>query len=63
MMQSSKPKDCDSIVSTVDSMPTVTCKSKNREKMTTEIISKGRAEKIYNCFFNKMNPMENTYYT
>ena len=31
MIQSFKPKDCDSIISIVDSMPIVTCKGKNRE--------------------------------
>lgn len=42
MIQSFKPKDCDSIISIVDSMPIVTCKGKNREgKVATEITSKG----------------------
>ena len=42
MIQSFRPKDCDSLVSIVDSMPIVTCKGKNREgKVATEITSKG----------------------
>lgn len=42
MIQSFKPKDCDSLISIVDSMPIVTCKGKNREgKVATEITSKG----------------------
>ncbi|MFR3331768.1 MAG: transposase [Odoribacter splanchnicus] len=42
MIQSFKPKDCDSIISIVDSMPIVTCKGKNRKgKVATEITSKG----------------------
>lgn len=42
MIQSFKPKDCDSIISIVDSMPIVTCKGKNQEgKVATEITSKG----------------------
>ena len=42
MIQSFKPKDCDSVISIVDSMPIVTCKGKNREgKVATEITSKG----------------------
>ena len=32
MIQSFKPKDCDSIISIVDSMPIVTCKGKNRRE-------------------------------
>lgn len=40
MIQSFKPKDCDSLISIVDSMPIVTCKGKNR-KVATEITSKG----------------------
>lgn len=39
MIQSFKPKDCDSLISIVDSMPIVTCKGKNR-KVATEITSK-----------------------
>ena len=39
MTQSFKPKDCDSLISIVDSMPIVTCKGKNR-KVATEITSK-----------------------
>lgn len=42
MIQSFKSKDCDSLISIVDSMPIVTCKGKNREgKVATEITSKG----------------------
>ena len=42
MIQSFKPKDCNSLISIVDSMPIVTCKGKNREgKVATEITSKG----------------------
>lgn len=40
MIQSFKPKDCDPLISIVDSMPIVTCKEKNR-KVATEITSKG----------------------
>ena len=40
MIQSFKPKDCDSLISIVDSMPIVTCKGKNR-KVATEITLKG----------------------
>lgn len=40
MIQSFKPKDCDPLISIVDSMPIVTCKGKNR-KVATEITSKG----------------------
>ena len=42
MIQPFKPKDCDPLISIVDSMPIVTCKGKNRErKVATEITSKG----------------------
>ena len=42
MIQSFRPKDCDSLISIVDSMPIVTCKGKNRKgKVATEITSKG----------------------
>ncbi len=42
MIQSFRPKDCDSFISIVDSMPIVTSKGKNRKgKMATEITSKG----------------------
>lgn len=42
MIQSFSPKDCDSLISIVDSMPIVTCKRKKREgKVAAEIISKG----------------------
>lgn len=42
MIQSISPKDCDSLLSIVDSMPVVICKGKNREgKGATEITSKG----------------------
>lgn len=42
MIQSFKPKDCDSLISIVDSMPIVTCKGKNRKgKVATEITSNG----------------------
>lgn len=42
MIQSFKPKDFDSLISIVDSIPIVTCKGKNREgKVATEITSKG----------------------
>lgn len=42
MIQSFKPKDCDPLISIVDSMPIVTCKGKNRKgKVATEITSKG----------------------
>lgn len=42
MIQSFKPKYCDSLISIVDSMPIVTCKGKNREgKVAMEITSKG----------------------
>ena len=40
MIQSFKSKDCDSLISIVDSMPIVTCKGKNREgTVSTEITS------------------------
>ena len=35
MIQSFKPKDCDSLISIVDSMPIVTCKGKNRERKSS----------------------------
>ena len=42
MIQSFKPKDCDPLISIVDSMPIVTSKGKNRKgKVATEITSKG----------------------
>ncbi len=42
MIQSFKPKNCDSLISIVDSMLIVTCKGKNRKgKVVTEITSKG----------------------
>ena len=42
MIQSFKPKDCDSVVSIVDSMPVVTRKGRNRKgRVATEITSKG----------------------
>ncbi len=42
MIQSFRPKDCDSLISIVDSMPIVTCKGKNRHgKVATQITSKG----------------------
>ena len=42
MILSFMPKDCESIISIVNSMPIVTCKGKNREgKVATEITSKG----------------------
>lgn len=42
IIQSFSPKDCNSLISIVDSMPIVTCKGKNREgKVATEITSKG----------------------
>lgn len=42
MIQSFKPKDCDSLISIVYSMPIVTCEGKNREgKVATEITSIG----------------------
>ena len=44
MIQSFNPKDCDSLISIVDSMPIVTCKGKNR-KVATEITSKGYCSK------------------
>ena len=42
MIQSFRPKDCDSLISIVDSMLIVTCKGKNREgKVAKEITVKG----------------------
>lgn len=42
MIKSFKPKNCDFLISIVDSMPIVICKGKNREgKVATEITSKG----------------------
>lgn len=42
MIQSFRSRDCDSLISIVDSMPIVTCKGKNRKgKVVTEITSKG----------------------
>lgn len=42
MIQSFRPKDCDSLVSIVDSLPIVTCKGKNRQgKVAREITNKG----------------------
>ena len=50
MIQSFRPKDCDSLISIVDSMPIVTCKGKNREGKVAETAHGGTTQGRDNPF-------------